>query len=628
MTARPTESSNATSDATAGALALAVLAGAFAGVAEASGFAFAQSQYLRSGAESLAVLGAPVVLGAAGGLFGGAVLIRLLRPAPLRVLVPLVLAVAAVLRWRRIDFANSGAWIVAAAVAFVGASVLVACRRMTRRPARRILLTMAIVLAVWPIVTFAALVSDGAGAGDGPATNGAAVRPPIPYDSFPTRPDEFIRHIVLVTWDTVRADVLPLWGGGGLDTPVLDQIAREGIVYERAFAVAPITGPAHLSLLTGLYPPQHGLRSNGDPAPPPTGPHLAEELRWRGYSTAGFVSNLALMRRSGFDRGFDRFDDRPSAPPSARFIALARLGSIFLQRLLAAELGALAHQTPGEVTLKRACEWIARTPDRSFLWTHFYDAHAPYSPHEPYASRTRARGGEGLQALDPKAQADVIAQRGEIEHLDHLLGELRAALEARDPGLDSTLLIVVGDHGECFGEGGQRGHHQSLFHATQHIPLVVRPPSLPSMNYPRGGTRVDEPVVQVDVLPTVLGALTDQTPNVSYGTSLFALANWGEPAARGFYFEAFQRALGSRRLQGWQEGAFKYVRDLAGYEWLYRLDGEAGEREVDDGARSSAMRERLDDWLAAHAAGTAASTSAPLSESDAEALRALGYGER
>jgi arylsulfatase A-like enzyme len=435
------------------------------------------------------------------------------------------------------------------------------------------------------------------------------------------------RHIVLVTWDTVRADVLPLFGGGGLDTPNLARLAREGITFDRATAVAPITGPAHLSLLTGLYPPQHGLRSNGDPAPPATGPHLAELLRDDGFETAGFVSNLALMRRSGFDRGFDHFDDRPSAPSLARFASLARLGSIFLQRVVPAAWGALAHQTPGDVTLARAKEWLVKSREPSFLWTHFYDAHAPYDPREPFASRTRARASEGLRAVDPRAQADVVAQRGEVEELDALLGELRAALEQRDPDLAHTLLIVVADHGECFGEGGLRGHHQSLLHATQHIPLVIRLPSGDARAASFAGTRVPEPVSQIDLLPTIAAALGLWLPPECEGLDLLALATSSDPAPRGLYLEAFQHALGPRRLQGWTESGWKYLRDREGHEKLLRLDEQGAEQSVDDAPRRDQLRARLDAWLAAHP-GAADDDHGALSNSDAEALKALGYGER
>src|SRR5688572_26524916 len=340
-------------------LAVALLAGALAGVAEASGFAFAQRQYLRSVAECLVVLGAPIALGASGAFVGALLLRRLIAPAPLRLLLPYGLAIAAVLRWRRTDFAGSGAWLATTIVALAGALLIVAWRRPGERAARRVVVAGALSLVAWPLGSMAALAAERDGTPPSDAASSAMNSPTSRGSPGTVRGDE-PHHVVLVTWDTVRADVLPLYGGGGLDTPNLDRLAREGITFDRATAVAPITGPAHLSLLTGLYPPQHGLRSNGDPSPPATGPHLAEMLRNDGFDTAGFVSNLALMRRSGFDRGFDHFDDRPSAPPLARYVALARLGSIFLQRVVPAAWGALAHQTPGDVTLARAKEWLAR----------------------------------------------------------------------------------------------------------------------------------------------------------------------------------------------------------------------------------------------------------------------------
>jgi arylsulfatase A-like enzyme len=601
------------------AIAIAALAGALAGLAEAAGFALAQRQYLASFAECLAVLGTPPALGIAVGALGGLAVRRFLAPAPALALLPFCMAVAAVLRWRRTDFAGSGGWIATTAVAGLSTLLLlVTARRMRASGAARLLAALLLYVATWASGTALSLAAST-------ETSLLKEAPPIPGAAAGARAAFAPDHLVLVTWDTVRADSLPLFGGEGLDTPHLDELARGVFRFERALAVAPITGPAHLSLLTGLYPPQHGLRSNGDPAPPARGPHLAELLRGAGYTTAGFVSNLALMRRSGFDRGFDTFDDRPSAPPSARFLSLARLGSIFLQRVLPAELTAVAHQTPGEVTLARAQSWIERTRGPSFLWTHFYDAHAPYAPPEPFRSRTRARAAEGARAADPAAQEDWIAQRGEIELLDDLLGRLVASLERRDPGLRSTLVVVVADHGECFGEGGLRGHHQSLLHATQHVPLVVRPAGAP-----RAGLAVDVPVSQVDLLPTLLGFVGLPPPPECAGIDLFELLEHGDPdaaAERGFYFEAFQRALGPRRQQGWQQGSLKYLRDLAGGERLLRI-GEQGEEPSDDPELLAWMREQLDRWLAANPALDGNAAEQGQSRFDAEALQALGYGDR
>ncbi len=596
--------------------ALGALAGGLAGAAEAAGFATAQSQYIRSFAESLAVFGTPVWIGVAGGLLGGLLLARLFARAPMLIVLPFLGVVAAVLRWRRTDFAG-GAWRTTALVAAVGMVVLTLQRRPSR-PHRVVGAALALLLA-WPLAALAALALAREETPPIAAARPAAASTPLAQDA-PER-------VVLVTWDTVRADVLPVFGGGGLATPNLDRLASEGILFEKTLAVAPITGPAHLSILTGLEPPRHGLRSNGDPAPAAVGPHLAALLQGAGFTTAGFVSNLALMRRSGFDRGFSLFDDRPAAPPLARLISMARLGSTFLQRLLPAELAAAAHQTPGEETLRRAKEWLATAPPRAFLWTHFYDAHAPYDPHEPYASRTRARADEGLRAVDPRAQADVISQRGEIEHLDALLGELREALETSDPGLEKTLLLVVADHGECFGEGGLRGHHQSLLHATQHVPLLIRTHGAHPQHATLAGLRVSDATSQIDVLPTVLAAVGLPAEQEAHGIDLLTLAMGGEAPARGFYLEAFQHALGGKRLQGWTEAGWKYLRDQAGHEQLLRLAADGRETHVDDNGRLADLRARLDAWIAEHPQAGGAG-SAPLSSADAEALKALGYADK
>jgi arylsulfatase A-like enzyme len=117
-------------------------------------------------------------------------------------------------------------------------------------------------------------------------------------------------NVVVITWDTIRADVLPLYGGTGLETPVLDALASRSTVFEKMSAVAPITGPSHASILTGVVPPSHGLRSNGTSQISHDTQTAAEMFAAAGYATGGFISAYPVRGNIGFDRGFDVFDDR------------------------------------------------------------------------------------------------------------------------------------------------------------------------------------------------------------------------------------------------------------------------------------------------------------------------------
>ncbi|MBM4015046.1 MAG: sulfatase [Planctomycetes bacterium] len=471
-----------------------------------------------------------------------------------------------------------------------------------------------------------------------PPIDRAAVRGP---DAWPAAQLAAAPDLVLVTWDTVRADSLPCFGGGGLDTPALDRLVREGALFTDCRAVAPSTAPAHASLLSGVMPPRHGLRSNGEAAPTgsatlPAPVRLPEILAAAGWRTGGFVSTFVLRHEYGFDRGFERFDERGDRSPFESYVGRFHFGSMLARKFIPAKVRETGTHTPGRTTLARAQQWVAAQPADAgplFLWTHFYDAHLPFTPESPFRERTAARAEEGPRAADPAQQDALVAQRAEIELLDALLAELLATLEQRDPGLRRTWVALVADHGECFGEGGHVGHHRVLYDATQHVALVVRPPTgTPGL---ATGVRIDLPCNQVDVAPTLLEAagLADgggpAAPDALDGSSL--LAAWrgeelpDELAARGFYMEAFQAELGERRLQGWSERGWELVRALDGTVQLF-APGQATPVDVSREHPEMVQRltARLDAWIAAHPA--LASEARELSAEEQAALDALGYG--
>ncbi len=170
--------------------------------------------------------------------------------------------------------------------------------------------------------------------------------------------------VVLVTVDTTRADHLQPYGAEDVETPVLQSLADEGVLFERAFAVAPITLPAHTSIHTGLYPPRHGVRNNGTHCVPPEVTTLAERLNAAGYETAAFVSAAVLERRYGLDQGFGLYDDDLSAGRDRH--------------------PRMVPDRPAEVTVEAARGWLDQAGDGPFfLWVHFYDPHAAYSPPSP-----------------------------------------------------------------------------------------------------------------------------------------------------------------------------------------------------------------------------------------------------
>jgi arylsulfatase A-like enzyme/predicted Zn-dependent protease len=396
-------------------------------------------------------------------------------------------------------------------------------------------------------------------------------------------------NLVLVTLDTVRADRLPAYGYAGIATPALDALAREGIRFAQAATTVPFTLPAHASILTGVYPPRHGVRENVGFALGADPPTVAERLRDAGYATAGFVSAFVLDSRWGIGRGFETFHD--DFDPQQ--VASANLASA---------------QRDGAETVAAATAWLdARPAERPFfLWVHLYDAHDPYTPPEPYASRYPDRPYEA-----------------EIAYLDELVGRLRAALEARGL-LASTALALTADHGEGLGEHRERYHGFFVYDATVRVPLLLR---LPGGEL--AGRVVSTAVSHVDMAPTLL-ELAGQSPSAGLdGESLLAVATAADDPARAVYAESLYPLLhyGWAPLRALRSSERKWIE--APQPELYAHAEDAGEtrNRIDSDRRSAVamrrelatLRERLE------ASAAAAARPADLDPETLAQLAALGY---
>src|SRR5262249_19113815 len=271
------------------------------------------------------------------------------------------------------------------------------------------------------------------------------------------------------TVDTLRADRLGCYGFGLAHTPAIDGLAHEGVRCADAASSAPITLVAHSSIMTGLFPPAHGVRDNGNYALGPDAVTLAERLSAAGYRTGAFVSAAVLARRYGLDQGFDVYDDdlwAEDEPP------------LFMIR-----------ERPGSRTADRALAWLDQwnadgRPKPFFLWTHFFDPHQPYEPH----------------SLDLAALAPT-ASDAEIPEADRAVGRILDWRRRRHP-LDDTLTVFTGDHGESLGEHGEPTHGIFIYDATIHVPLIWRLPGV----FPAGRTYAG-PVRHVDIVPTILAVL-------------------------------------------------------------------------------------------------------------------------
>jgi arylsulfatase A-like enzyme/Flp pilus assembly protein TadD len=406
-------------------------------------------------------------------------------------------------------------------------------------------------------------------------------------------------NVLLVTFDTTRADRIGAYGNERIETPTLDGLAAEGIRFANAVSVAPITAPSHSTILTGLYPTAHGFRDNGLFVLEDRNLTLAEILREHGYATAAAVGAFPVVSQFGFDQGFDLFDDHLTGMyedyQGERTVPKDQL---FFDERRAAQVN------------EAVIPWLEeRGGEPFFLWVHYFDPHQPFEPPPPY----------------DQLYADDLYD-GEIAYTDSRLGHLLEQLR-RIGELDRTLVVMTADHGEGLGEHNEITHAVLAYDSTLHVPLIIRPPGLGD----RAGQVVEERVGTVDIVPTVLDVLGLELPGDLHGYSLEP--TWsGEGAVEGVYTPRYYAEnLSPRLTHGWgelrvlYEGNKKYIHGPR--PELYDLAVDPGElddlsAERPDEARR--MREELAVFIQEHAADQTATTRA-LEPELVQRLQSLGY---
>ncbi len=328
-------------------------------------------------------------------------------------------------------------------------------------------------------------------------------------------------NVLLITLDTTRADHIGCYGYQPALTPTLDKLAAQGVLFEHAYTVAPLTLPSHASMMTGLYPAEHGLRSNGRGSLSPSIPTLATTLVAAGYDTAGFVAAFVLNAKFGLQRGFSVYgDDLPRGNPTH---------------------DAIEQQRDAKLVVDSALAWL-KTPRRRpfFCWVHLFD------PHKPYQARS-AEFGDRFEKLP---------YDGEIAYVDQQVARLIAYLDANHLR-ENTLIVVVGDHGEGLGDHEERGHGSTLYNSALRVPWIW---SGRGISAP--GSRVAQPVSLVDLAPTLLESLEVRVPANISGRSLRS-ALVGQPIESRPCFAATDDPLlehGCAPLRGIIAGKWKYVR--------------------------------------------------------------------
>jgi arylsulfatase A-like enzyme len=402
------------------------------------------------------------------------------------------------------------------------------------------------------------------------------------------------RNLLLVTLDTTRADALVPYGQELPSSPAMQRMTREGVLFEQVASASPSTLPAHATLLTGLYPFAHGVRSNSGYRLPDASETLAERLRARGYRTGAEIASTVLDASRGLAQGFDHYRDLRS-PDVERIRTRTAAGEIELDERPAADVTRFA---------RRFLD--APRGEPFFLWLHYFDPHLFYV-RRPEIARLLP-GDDGYLA--------------EVRYTDDQIGALLAHLEAR--GLrERTLVMLVADHGEGRGEHGESTHAYFVYESTIRVPLLLwGPAELPA------GRRVDGLVRTIDLLPTALDWLGLPVPADLPGSSLLPRLSGSAPAAeeRSAYGESieFARVFEGMPLRYLRRGDWKYIH--APEPELYRLSEDPHElhnladRQPE---RVAALRAELEALV--RGASPRADASAAISPGERERLSALGY---
>lgn len=405
-------------------------------------------------------------------------------------------------------------------------------------------------------------------------------------------PEHRVRHVIFILVDTLRADALGCYSSTGENTPHIDTIASDGVLFRNVYAEAPWTLPSVASVMTGLAPSVHRverLRS----ALPPSAHTLAEYLQADGYYTSAIGRNPILRKGKGFEQGFEDYNFYMKKYPGRSFGSRAVSGlfpEFYRMHASTADLSRIASK------------WVETHYKKDFfLWLHFYDPHSPYEPPPdfmPPAEMPSGRVGAGVDAksilsgrLNPnKIEREWIRSlyRGEVRYVDHEIGEFLNTLKAI--GIyEDALIVFLSDHGEEHWDHGHFGHGQSLYNELVHVPLIIKPPRWDRSRIHPGNVSLGS------LFPTVLDFLGIgyEAEELTAKSIVGLLAPEPADESEGPMFFELTNAKGKREGVIFQR--MKYFRhNQLGLEYLTNLDSDAGEQNnIVDSDPVSAQRAKM-----------------------------------
>ena len=338
-------------------------------------------------------------------------------------------------------------------------------------------------------------------------------------------PQKETPNILLISIDSLRADHLGCYGYQRDTSPIIDELAASGALFENTVSTTSWTLPAHMSLLTSMDISVHGVGRDGVSLHPSIGT-LTQGLKKEGYATACFCSSPYMNPAFGFDRGFDlyrnidledeKIKDTILPPPEERDAVHEDITSPRITGL--------------------AIDWISKHRSRPFfLFLHLWDVHYDYIPPAPYDrlfdpdyqgdidGKDYIHNDDVKPGMDLRDLEHIIAlYDGEIAYVDYHLGLIFK--ELKKLGIfDNTLIVVTADHGDEFFEHGSKGHRNTLYDEVVKIPLIVHLP-----REEMEGRKIPSQVSIIDIAPTILDLAGLAVPDQMQGSSLISLLRGGD----------------------------------------------------------------------------------------------------
>jgi arylsulfatase A-like enzyme/Tfp pilus assembly protein PilF len=381
-------------------------------------------------------------------------------------------------------------------------------------------------------------------------------------------------NVLLISIDTLRADALGCYGNSK-KTPAIDSLAARSVLFENTISQVPLTLPSHATILTGLFPPQHGIKNNEIFILPEKVNTLAEVFQKNGYKTGAVVGSFALDSGFGIAQGFDQYDDQIDPGSNAETPYVERRA---------------------DAVWNHGRQWIEKQTSPWFCFLHFYDPHTAYAPPKPFPQN----------------------YFGEVAYVDSVLDQLLQFLNTRDI-YNTTIIVLLSDHGESLGEHGEASHGVFLYDSTLKVPLMISVPGLKS-------SRISQVVRLADVAPTILelaGLPALPSESTPAGISLVSIMK-GQSKDLAAYSETYYTNL----LMGWsplhsiRTGQFKWI-DAPSPEF-YNLSSDPKENKnlYSIGSVPVSMKREMDRIVATK---PIAPQESPADPEVKERLASLGY---